>query len=453
MHVDSIGAWGNLPEISLSITLGLLAGVGCTPALVGHQGACAGGEAEGCAKLGDTYEQGRGVPKDLAHAAQLFKQACDGGDARGCTNLGVMYYKGEGVPRDLARAAELYKQACNGGDALGCTNLGVMYYKGQGVAKDLARARELYQRACDGGNALGCAKLSIMYAYGYEVPKDLIRAAQLLKRACDGGDADSCMSLAFRHMLGEGVPKDLTRAAQLFKQGCDAGAADGCVDLGAMYHEGEGVARDTDRAMQLFKQGCEGGDADGCAFLRTDRAVQPFKQGCDGGNAAACASSKGSTGGGTGTVGATRANEPVDSWAQWPMPNSQADVTAGAPNLESYTDNGDGTVTDNVTSLMWQKAVPLDTYTWTDAAAYCRRLTLAGHSDWRLPSIIELYSIVDLGQNGSINGTYFPSTPLNQYWSSSPVAGGPDGAWHVWFGFGGASYRFVHFASNVRCLR
>jgi hypothetical protein len=53
------------------------------------------------------------------------------------------------------------------------------------------------------------------------------------------------------------------------------------------------------------------------------------------------------------------------------MPNSQVDVTAGAPNLESYTDNGDGTVTDNVTGLMWQQAVPATTYTWANAVAYC----------------------------------------------------------------------------------
>jgi hypothetical protein len=57
----------------------------------------------------------------------------------------------------------------------------------------------------------------------------------------------------------------------------------------------------------------------------------------------------GSTGGMPGTGGMTRANKPVGSWAEWPMPNSQADVTAGAPNPESYMDNGDGTVTDKVT--------------------------------------------------------------------------------------------------------
>ena len=131
------------------------------------------------------------------------------------------------------------------------------------------------------------------------------------------------------------------------------------------------------------------------------------------------------------------------NWAEWPVPNSQVDVAAGAPNLESYTDNGDGTVTDNVTGLMWQQAVPATKYAWADAVAYCPTLTLAGHSDWRLPSIIELVSIVDLGQSKpSINSTYFPSTPSDFFWSASPLAAAGsrpgDWPWYVDFSCGGA---------------
>ena len=67
-------------------------------------------------------------------------------------------------------------------------------------------------------------------------------------------------------------------------------------------------------------------------------------------------------------------------WAEWPMPNGPADVAAGAPNLESYTDNGDGTVTDNVTELMWQQTMPLDGFTWTEAVDHCLALTLDGRA-------------------------------------------------------------------------
>jgi hypothetical protein len=137
------------------------------------------------------------------------------------------------------------------------------------------------------------------------------------------------------------------------------------------------------------------------------------------------------------------------------MSNDQADVTAGAPNLENYTDNGGYTVTDNLTGLMWQQTVPTGTYTWVQAVAYCPTLNLAGHSDWRLPSRIELVSIVDFGvtSGATINATYFPSTPASWFWSSSPLVGSSSRAWYVYFNDGYTNYLDVSSTYNVRCVR
>ncbi len=83
------------------------------------------------------------------------------------------------------------------------------------------------------------------------------------------------------------------------------------------------------------------------------------------------------------------------------MPNGQVDVDNGAPHLESYTQNGDGTVTDLVTGLMWEQPVGMAGGTFTDAMSYCDGLSLAGHSDWHLPTRIELVSIIDFGFGGT----------------------------------------------------
>lgn len=63
-----------------------------------------------------------------------------------------------------------------------------------------------------------------------------------------------------------------------------------------------------------------------------------------------------------------------------------------------YTDNGDGTVTDNNTGLMWQQT-PGPEMTWANAKANAASFELAGHSDWRLPTIKELYSLMDFRGN------------------------------------------------------
>lgn len=62
-------------------------------------------------------------------------------------------------------------------------------------------------------------------------------------------------------------------------------------------------------------------------------------------------------------------------------------------NSPSYTDNKDGTITDNVTGLMWQKKTG-DKITLKQANAKVKKLNLAGHHDWRLPTIKELYSLI-----------------------------------------------------------
>jgi hypothetical protein len=69
----------------------------------------------------------------------------------------------------------------------------------------------------------------------------------------------------------------------------------------------------------------------------------------------------------------------------------------------SYTNNGNGTITDNVTGLMWQQTIDRDgngtinaddKLTYSEAKSYCQNLTLAGHTDWWLPDIKQTYSLI-----------------------------------------------------------
>jgi hypothetical protein len=143
-------------------------------------------------------------------------------------------------------------------------------------------------------------------------------------------------------------------------------------------------------------------------------------------------------------------------WAEWPVPNSSVD-SPPAPNLQSYTDNGDGTITDNVTKLMWQKTYAGATATWTNAVLNCELLSLAGHQDWRLPTVIELSSIIDFTLGPPkipINATYFVGMKNFNYWTSTPAAGtSPPQAWTVEFYEGQAYPDFETHADGYICVR
>lgn len=69
--------------------------------------------------------------------------------------------------------------------------------------------------------------------------------------------------------------------------------------------------------------------------------------------------------------------------------------------LPSFTDNGDGTIKDNNTGLVWQKVTPSEKMFYSDAVEYVEKLELGGFDDWRLPTIKESFSIANL--DGHLN--------------------------------------------------
>lgn len=108
-----------------------------------------------------------------------------------------------------------------------------------------------------------------------------------------------------------------------------------------------------------------------------------------------------------------------------------------------FNDNRDGTVTDNLTGLIWTKSanLPNGRMTWQEALNYVASLNgsqYLGHSDWRLPNRKELRSLVDHSKFGPPLPSEHPFTNISGssrgagYWSSSTFAYDPSKAWGVW---------------------
>jgi hypothetical protein len=154
--------------------------------------------------------------------------------------------------------------------------------------------------------------------------------------------------------------------------------------------------------------------------------------------------------------------------------------TSGCTNTR-FVDNSDGTVTDNDTGLMWEKKDPNsgclhcvdDWYNWTtvygsmfDWLSEVNGLTddpntqtgFAGYTDWRIPNIVELQTILleayPCGTDPCIDPIFGPvASAESVYWSSSTYALDPVGAWAVEFSYGEVDAGDKNWAAHVRAVR
>ncbi len=88
-----------------------------------------------------------------------------------------------------------------------------------------------------------------------------------------------------------------------------------------------------------------------------------------------------------------------------------------------FSDNGNGTITDGGTALMWTKApIAGGPYTQSQAQTQADASTVGSHVDWRLPTRAELGSIIETGcSNPALNTTFFTLGTSTTFWTAETV--------------------------------
>ncbi|MBA7484184.1 MAG: DUF1566 domain-containing protein [Spirochaeta sp.] len=117
-----------------------------------------------------------------------------------------------------------------------------------------------------------------------------------------------------------------------------------------------------------------------------------------------------------------------------------------------FEDTGDGTICDKLTGLMWER-VPSGIANWEGALSYANNLVIGGNSDWRLPNVNELESLINASQADSaawLVGQGFSGVQDSYYWSSTTYAPDTSLVWDVYLKVGsvGGSLK----ASNLYVL-
>jgi len=117
---------------------------------------------------------------------------------------------------------------------------------------------------------------------------------------------------------------------------------------------------------------------------------------------------------------------------------------------------GDAAVRDDETGLVWEKTLETTEVAWTDARAACADKDVGGRKGWRLPSIFELASLMDLSVRTGPTlplGHPFTNVQMDVYWSATTIADNPKSAWIVFFDTGKLTHAFKTITFHTWCVR
>lgn len=139
-----------------------------------------------------------------------------------------------------------------------------------------------------------------------------------------------------------------------------------------------------------------------------------------------------------GPVGAS-ANDPPDPATQ-PHLKSWSNIIPAARRFVVLVDFNNAAVLDRETGLVWEQAPNASPASdWIGARASCVDKIITGRKGWRLPSVVELASLVDTTQTNPTLpvGHPFSNVQLQNYWTATTLADTSTAAWAVHFSFGG----------------
>jgi len=242
-------------------------------------------------------------------------------------------------------------------------------------------------------------------------------------------------------------------------------------DAAAIIAGTQGIPACGDNTINVAGEQCDGTDVGGETCLTLGFASGSLTCASCLFDTSGCACGGGGGGGGFPATGQTTCWDTAGVVISCAGTGYDGDIQAGAP--LAYTDNGDGTVTDDNTGLMWEKLSAdggihdvYTAYTWGDAfavkVATLNSGSFAGYADWRLPNRRELDSIVNLQNlNPAVSPAFHTSctggcavtscsciATTFPYWTSSTYAFGSGSAWAVEF-YGG-DVNAVSKAGNCR---
>ncbi|MDR3390420.1 MAG: tetratricopeptide repeat protein [Sulfuriferula sp.] len=236
------------------------------------------GSASSQVLLAVMYRHGDGgYAKDDRQAAYWFEQAAQQGNPYAQMALGDLYEQGEGVAKNLKLAADWREKAAKRGNVQAQLKLGQMYLAGVGVDKDLNKAEYWLKRAAIEGNSEAQFELGKLYRTENWPKHDPDLGNSWLAKSAAQGYEGAVEFVHFFEHVGLQIKEDLSqRAPQLHKLAAD-GDAEAQYQLAMRYEHGIGEKEDSAQAMYWFKQAANQGHV-----MAIKSLIHIYQQGLDG---------------------------------------------------------------------------------------------------------------------------------------------------------------------------
>jgi TPR repeat protein len=154
------------------------------------------GDPEIWHELGDAFQHGHGVERDVPKAEEWFRKSGNAGHAPSMVRLGLLLTQGERTPEEVRESVDWFRRAAELGDARGMTWMGFAYRQGTGVPVDERTAADWFIKAYAAGSRSASELAGRLLAHKLENHPE---AVKWLRTAVEDGDDSAYYNLALIH--------------------------------------------------------------------------------------------------------------------------------------------------------------------------------------------------------------------------------------------------------------
>ena len=191
-----------------------------------------------------------------------LRLAAEQGDIRSQFKLGQMYDEGKGVKQDDAQAVYWYRKAGEKGHVNAQYRLATIYSNPLSPAWNYKQAVYWYHKAALQGHADSQCELASLYSIGLGVSRNDEQAVYWYRKAAEQGYARGQYNLGVMYYKDTGVKQDQEQAVYWLSQAANQGNIKAQSQLGFMYYKGKGIKEDYRQAKYWYSKAAEQGDMD-----------------------------------------------------------------------------------------------------------------------------------------------------------------------------------------------